>query len=143
MFLKNLILVAVGLFTLGACATRSHVLVGEPRAPIDPDEVLVYRQAPAEYQEIARLTASSKFSWSLTEKDKINKAIERMRIEAAALGANGVLLQYTEEQITGSVGTAAGGVSGHLGVGVGMSWPMVNIGAVGIAIYVPPTQQQP
>ncbi|MDF2178380.1 hypothetical protein P2G88_08960 [Aliiglaciecola sp. CAU 1673] len=141
MSLKHLIVGLLTLLALSGCATSSHVLTGEARAPIDPDEVMVYRNAPADYQEIARLKATSKFSWSLTEKDKINKAIERMKMEAAALGANGVLLQYTEEQITGSVGTGAGGVDGNVGIGVGMSWPMVNIGAGGIAIYVPPAQE--
>ena len=87
--------------TLAACAT-SHILTGQPRAPIDPAQVRVYFDPPpAGYEEIALLeTRSGAFTYG--EQNKTDQVIDKLRVEAAKLGANGVLFQGTSDSWGGS-----------------------------------------
>jgi hypothetical protein len=129
------ILVAV----LTGCAT-SHVMVGNPRPPISPSEVKIYLHPPARYEEIAILDTSSKESWSFTEQGKMDVVMQRLKVEAAKLGANGILLQSTGDQYAGSVSTGVGSAtaSGNSawGVGTGFSAAAFQKAGSGLAIYV-------
>ena len=100
-------MLAAAIACLAACVS-SHVLIGKPRPPISPDQVTVYTQPPASYEQIARLDSSSRSSFSFGAQAKTNKVIERLKQEAAKLGANGVLLQGISDQQSGSIGTGAG-----------------------------------
>jgi hypothetical protein len=127
---------------LTACATSSHVLVGTQRPPIAPESVRVYLQPPPQFEQIATISASSQGSLALTSQQNMDKAIERMKNEAAKLGANGVLLQGVQDQQTGAIGLGGGNTSysgnSATGVGVGGSFGLTNKVTQGIAIYVPP-----
>jgi len=127
---------------LVGCAAESHVLVGTARAPISPDQVKIYVHPPAKYEEIAIIDASSKSSAAFTDQQKMDKAIARLKEEAAKLGANGILLQGAGDQQGGAVGTGMGTAttSGHstVGTGVGISAGILYKSANGMAIYVPP-----
>jgi hypothetical protein len=127
---------------LTGCSTTSHVLLGTPRPPISPAEVRVYAQPPPKYEQIAAIDASSKGSLAVTGQQNMDKAIERMKEEAAKLGANGILLQGVQDQQSGAIGTGVGsssyGASSAVGVGVGGSFGIYNKVAHGLAIYVPP-----
>ena len=127
---------------LGSCATSSHVLVGTPRPPISPDLVKVYTQPPAKYEQIATIDASSSGSMAITSQQNMDKAIERMKAEAAKLGANGILLQGVQDQQSGAIGTGIGsssyGSNSSVGAGVGGSLGIYNKAATGLAIYVAP-----
>jgi hypothetical protein len=131
-----LVLTAV---VLSGCQT-SHVLVGRARPPISPDQVQIYLYPPGKYEEIALLDTSSKNSFSFTAQGKTNAVIERLKKEAAKLGANGILLSGVGDQASGSVssgfGTATG--SGHtaFGVGFGSSATVFQKKGDGMAIYV-------
>lgn len=124
---------------VAACAS-SHVVVGNTRPPISPDQVKVYLHPPAKYEEVAILDASSKNSFAVGSQGKMNKVIERLKAEAAALGANGILLQGTADEYVGSVNTASGSatVVGNraYGTGVGVSTPIMQKEGSGLAIYV-------
>jgi hypothetical protein len=126
---------------LSACSTSSHVLVGTPRAPISPESVRVYLQPPPKYEPIATINASSQGSLAITSQQNMDKAIERMKTEAAKLGANGILLQGVQDQQSGSIGTGVGSTSyggnSATGVGVGGSFGLYNKATQGLAIYVP------
>ena len=136
--------------TLAACAT-SHILTGQPRAPIDPAQVRVYFDPPpAGYEEIALLeTRSGAFTYG--EQNKTDQVIDKLRVEAAKLGANGVLFQDSVEGYGGSsVGIGVGGGrfggSSHVGGGVGVNISPSRKHARGIAVYVldpPPVGAQP
>lgn len=142
----------LALFTLllTACAT-SHVLTGQPRPPIDPSQVQVYfSPPPGTYEEIALLdTASGPFTYG--EQNKTNAVIENLRVEAAKLGANGVLFQGTADGYGGSsIGVGAGGGSfgnsSFRSGGIGVSVSPTKKHARGIAIHVvnpPPPQAAP
>ena len=85
--LKTSILSAAFTLLLAGCSTSSHVLLGTPRPPITPDQVRVYAQPPAHYEQIASINANSSASLALTGQQNMDKALERMKAEAAKLGA--------------------------------------------------------
>jgi hypothetical protein len=121
---------------LAACAT-SHVMLGKARTPISPDHVQIYdRPPPGPYQEIARLDTSSQGSFSFTAQAKTDAVIKRLKIEAAKLGANGVLLEGIGDQSSGAIGTSAGGGGYSGGGGIGISAGMSRKIGGGLAIYV-------
>lgn len=126
---------------LAACAPSSHVLVGQARPPITPDLVKIYSHPPPNYQEIAVLDASSKSAFGTGGQKSVDKVIQRLKIEAAKLGANGVVLEGFQDSETGSIGTGGGSesYSGHssVGVGVGGSFGIYKKTGHGDAIYVP------
>jgi hypothetical protein len=126
---------------LVGCSTSSHVMIGTAHPPISPESVRVYLQPPEKYEEIATIDASSQGSFALTGQQNMDKAIARLKEEAAKLGANGVLLQGVNDQQSGSIGTGVGsssyGPSSSTGVGVGGSFAITNKAAHGIAIFVP------
>jgi len=136
-----LLTAAMALLLVG-CSTSSHVLIGTPRPPISPESVRVYLQPPPHYEQIATITGSSQGSMAITSQQNMDKAIARMKEEAAKLGANGVLLQGVEDRQSGSVGTGVGSSSyspgSSVGVGLGGSFGLYSKAANGIAIYVPP-----
>ena len=126
--------------TLAACAT-SHILTGQPRAPIDPSQVRVYFDPPpAGYEEIALLeTRSGAFTYG--EQNKTDQVIDKLRVEAAKLGANGVLFQGTSDSWGGtgvSVGAGGGsyGGSSFSSGGIGVSVTPTQKYARGVAIFV-------
>ena len=137
----------VGALTLGGLAIAgcqtSHVLVGQPRPAISPDQVVIYLHPPAEkYEEIALLDTSSKNSFSITAQGKTNAVIARLKKEAASLGANGILLSGVGDQASGSVSSGIGsGISNGrsaFGVGFGTSGTVIQKKGDGLAIYVEP-----
>ncbi|RPE79897.1 hypothetical protein [Vulcaniibacterium tengchongense] len=126
---------------LAACAS-SHLITGRPRPPIDPAQVQVYFTAPpGGFEEIARLqTASGPLTFG--EQNKMNAVLDKLRVEAAKLGANGVLFIGTEDgHGNSSIGVGAGGGSfrgrGFSSGGIGVSVSPSKKYAHGIAIYVP------
>ncbi|MEO8008421.1 MAG: hypothetical protein ABI728_07880, partial [Betaproteobacteria bacterium] len=95
-------------FLLAACATTSHVITGKTQTPIDPSKVKIYSTAPADYEEIAVIDATSRWSFSFGDQRKMDTVMERLRREAASLGANGVLLQSTGSESGGGISTGIG-----------------------------------
>src|ERR1700690_1026442 len=85
------------------CASSSHIVVGKTRTPISPSQVKLYLSPPTNFEEVAILNASSKHSWAMTDQRKVDKAIERLKVEAGKLGANGVLLREAGDQYGGSI----------------------------------------
>jgi hypothetical protein len=132
-------LLAVAAVGLAACGP-SHVLVGTPRPPTTPDQVKLYTHPPAAFEQIALLNASSQGSWTWTNQSQTEKAIQRLKEEAAKLGANGILLEGVMTQQTGSVGGGVGsssyGPSSASGGTVGGGFGITNQEAKGVAIFV-------
>jgi|TARA_B100000686_G_C16292259_1_gene714264 hypothetical protein len=100
-----LLLLSISLFVTIACYPVSHVIIGDTQTPINYADVKVYTDYPDNYEKIAIIEASSDlaykdFSIELTHQQKTNKALERLKKEAASLGANGVLIQNISTNIT-------------------------------------------
>ena len=146
----RLILLLLAAVVLAGCAS-SHVLTGTPRAPIDPAQVRIYHgPPPGQYEEIAILNTSSG-ALTYGEQNKVDSVLQKLRNEAAKLGANGVLFQGTAD------GYRSGGVSvgGGLGRGGGRTFSSAGVGvdispqqkyASGVAIWVanpPPVESMP
>ena len=112
------------------CASTHIVMVGAARPALSADQVRVFLQPPTvPYQPIATLTASSRGTLTLTSAAKIAKVVERLKSEAAKLGANGILLHGVGDQASGSVGVglSAESDSGHSPYGLGFGvWAFTN-----------------
>ncbi len=126
---------------LAAC-TSSHQLVGAPRAPVPPDQVQLFTEAPPRpYERIALVSASSKRSLAFSYEDKAEVVVRRLKEEAGKLGANGVLLDGIGEKSGPAVGTGVGtyreGPRGSIDVGVGASVLLLTRYGSGVAIYLP------
>src|SRR5882724_9125885 len=93
----------VAIAALSGCASSQVAVVGRVRPPVSPEQVQIYLQPPAsKYDEIANLSASSRGSFSMTMASKMDNVIERLKNEAAKLGANGILLHGVGDQAGGS-----------------------------------------
>jgi hypothetical protein len=136
------LVLAVSLAALGlaGCAGVSKVMLAPARAPVDPAQVQVYAAPPPGSQEIAQLEASSAVGFGT--QGQTDAAVARLKREAAALGANGVVLMGV-----GSAGSplgmsvGAGSYGRHSGVGLGVGIPTTQKKAAGMAIWVPPGAQ--
>ena len=100
--MKKLITLSLVLILLG-CYPVSHMIVGDTREPISPSKVKIYLDFPEEYETIALIEASSEFSFkdpsiNITWQSKSDKIIERLKIEASSLGANGIVIKNTENK---------------------------------------------
>ena len=131
---------------LSGCAPASRVLVGPARAPIPVDQVVIYEQPPVNSQDVAILNASSNSVFSAGGQRGADKVIQRLKVQAAQLGANGVVLQGFTDRQTGSLGTGVGSdsYSGHtaVGVGAGASFGIFKKTGEALAIYVSPPEPQ-
>jgi len=128
---------------LSGCASSQVAVVGRVRPAISPEQVQIYLEPPAsKYDEIANLSASSRWSYSMTAEGKADKVIERLKKDAAKLGANGILLHGVGDQAGGSVGagisTETNSPHSPHGLGFGASAFFFHKSGDGVAIYVEP-----
>lgn len=97
--MKNFKLLVLIIFLLAkACYPVSHIIIGETQVPIDYKDVKVYIDYPNNYEKIAIIEASSDLAFKdisieITHQQKTNKALDRLKKEAALLGANGIVIQ--------------------------------------------------
>ena len=87
----------ISIFTLKSCYPVSHIIIGETQTPLDYNNVKVYHDYPDAYEKIAIIEASSDLAFKdlsveFTHQQKTNKALSRLKKEAASLGANGIVL---------------------------------------------------
>ena len=119
----------------------SSKISGSARAPITADQVTVYSTAPANYEKIAVLTASSKSAFTPGGQKSVDKVVERLKEQAAKLGANGLILQDFSDRQAASIGTGVGsesyGRNSAVGVGVGGGFGIFKKTGQAVAIYVP------
>ena len=97
------------------CHPVSHIVVGNKREPTRPTDVKVYLDYPESYEKIALVDAGSNFSFKdpvilFAWQSKMNKALERLKIEAASLGANGILIVNTDNKTYQSINSNENGV---------------------------------
>jgi hypothetical protein len=128
---------------VAGCVSSHVAVVGHARPAISPDQVQIFLQPPeSPYEQIANLSASSGGSFALTAAGKIDKVVERLKKEAAKLGANGILLHGVGDQSAGSVGagisTETNSPHSPYGLGFGASAFFFEKSGEGVAIYVEP-----
>jgi hypothetical protein len=126
---------------IAGCATSPPTLVGRPRPPIAVGEVRLYLEPPAgPYESIAILDASSGHAFAFGAEAKAQVVIRRLEDQAAALGANGVLLEDITADpgaatVAGGVGTRYWGARGNVDLGVSAAFTARRHGR-GTAIHV-------
>ncbi|MBP3771669.1 MAG: hypothetical protein J6I53_03120 [Treponema sp.] len=119
-----LIFILALFLSVTSCATAdgTALVTGKQRPATNPESVVVYTEAPAKYEIIGIVTASSDSGW--TEQGDLDYAMAELKKQAAKIGANGVILE--------SVGTSnSGGV-----IGYGFYVPITAKNVSGKAIYV-------
>jgi hypothetical protein len=98
-----------------SCHPVSHIVVGNKREATSPTDVKIYLDYPESYEKIALVDAGSNFSFKdpvilFAWQSKMNKALERLKIEAASLGANGILIVNTDNKTYQSINSNENGV---------------------------------
>ena len=98
-----------------SCHPVSHIIVGSKRVPTSPEDVIIYLDYPESYEKIALVDAGSNFSFKdpvilFAWQSKMNKALERLKVEAASLGANGILIVNTDNKTYQSINSNENGV---------------------------------
>lgn len=108
---------------IAGCAEGTAVVVGQQRSAISPTQVQLYVEPPASpYEVVALVNASSGDGW--TDQQSIDYAVIELKNQAAAVGANGVLLGQPGRQTGGFV------MSGNIAI------PYDEQTVSGSAIYV-------
>jgi len=97
-----LLLLALAVLEIAACASGSVIVTGNTRTSIAPEQVKIYPEPPAAFEVIGLVNASSDAGW--TEQGSLDYAIEELKKQAAKLGANGVLLVSSGETTSTIVG---------------------------------------
>lgn len=97
-FLSFILIIAI------ECSPVSHILVGEMRSPITPMQVKVFADFPEHYEKVAIIEAGSDFALKdpailFTHQDKTDKALERLKVRAAELGANGIVIKNLASRV--------------------------------------------
>ena len=101
---RIILLIFTIFFFVFGCYPVSHIITGDRKEPIDPYTVTIYGDFPLQYEKIAIIEASSDFSlkdpsFDFTHQSKTDKAMERLKNEAALLGANGIVISNLGTQI--------------------------------------------
>ena len=94
------IILVMMICTVG-CATATHIMIGEKRAPVSPGKVKLYLKPPLKYEVIAIVNVESS---DITDRGEKDLAVAELKRHAGSLGANGVLLQTAGTESSGYVG---------------------------------------
>jgi hypothetical protein len=139
-----LLVTALLLGVLG-CAPAAPVRVGPVRAPLPVEQVVIYQQPPPNAQDVATLHASSHSVFSPGGPAATDKLVQQLKVQAAQLGANGLVLQGFADRVSGSLGTGVGSESysrsSSVGVSAGGAMGIFKKTGEALAIYVPPGDQ--
>jgi len=126
-------------FLFGCGTNGSSIVTGELRPETNPSDVKLYVDPPPRFETIGIVEASRDVEFSRQRAQ--DKVIEDLKILAAKMGANGLLLTSTGTQPSGAsggfgVGTSFGGSSGGVVLGFGTGSTDQTIVGQGRAIYV-------
>jgi hypothetical protein len=138
---RSLLLVAVTYGSICGCAPAAPVLVGPARAPIPVEQVVIYQQPPPNSTDVAILKATSHSVFSPGGPGATDTVVQRLKVRAAQLGANGLVLQGFSDAQTASLGTGVGSESysrsSAVGVGASGSFGIFKKTGEALAIFVP------
>jgi len=137
-----LLLMAVTYGVIYGCAPAKPLLVGPARAPIPVEQVVIYQQPPPNSSDVAILKATSHSVFTPGGAAATDTVVQRLKVRAAQLGANGLVLQGFSDAQTASLGTGVGSESysrsSAVGVGASGSFGIFKKTGEALAIFVPP-----
>ena len=114
------------------CGSSSVIVSGDRRPSIHPNKVKIYSSPPSDYDSVGIVRASEPIGFS--EQMAYDRAIERIKREAASIGANGVLIKESGERGSGYRGTITSTGQGTASFNAKKSNDEIYI--IGDAIYV-------
>ncbi|MGE5610944.1 MAG: hypothetical protein ACM359_16965 [Bacillota bacterium] len=79
-------------FVLAGCASHEVVSSSGPRPPTTPDQVTLYQKHPKRYEQLQLVTLPITPEMKWNERGDANAAFDALKAQAAAVGANGLLL---------------------------------------------------
>jgi len=139
------LVLAVSLLAGCTIVDGSSIVTGIERSPIPVDQVRIYRIAPETYEEIAIVSASAGHDFK-SSSALLDSSIQRLKQEAAKVGANGVLLSnvnerdapstttsYGSARVYGNDGSSAYATGNSVSVNRGDAYTRLS----GLAVYVP------
>lgn len=131
-------MLVVALMLTGCTLTRgSHLIIGSTRPPTNAEDVRIYTKLPANAQKIAIVSADARNDFA-SEQNLVNNAVERLKEEAAEVGANGILIKGIGNYQVGSGGIVIiPNTSGYSSTGVVATDSSTGKEVKGVAIYVP------
>ena len=93
----SLLSLLISFLTIKGCYPVSNIVVDETRPPINHN-VVVYADFPESFEKIAIMESASDLALKdisilFTDQQKTNKALERLKKEAALFGANCLVIQ--------------------------------------------------
>lgn len=99
------ICLATMILLIGGCAITNEtlVLVGTRRPAITPEQVKLYTAPPKRFLEIAIVSADASHAF-MAKQALVDKAVHNAKIQAAKVGANGILIEGLGDY--GSAGVA-------------------------------------
>lgn len=79
---------------LSGCILQSgaHIATGDAMPKTSSEQIKLYSYPPKHYKTLGIVAGKARHAFA-SEQTRINVAIERMKKEASALGANGIILQ--------------------------------------------------
>lgn len=92
-----LLLVSLILLLASGCASKPEVVASSgPRNPTSTDQVKIYQKAPKKYEAlgVVSVAPSDRVRWD--KRGNADEGFEQLKAQAAARGANGLLLQPEE-----------------------------------------------
>jgi uncharacterized lipoprotein YajG len=90
---------------LAGCSTTSRIVTGTPRAPILASDVRIYTAMPHGAEQVAILNADGR-GLALTKQARMDMILDRLKVQAANLGANGIVLTDVSQPPPSRVGSA-------------------------------------
>ena len=94
------------LLAVAGCAitNETSVLVGSARSPTSPDQVKLYTAPPKKFLEIAIISADAAHDF-MSKQALLDNAVQNAKVQAAKVGANGILLDSLGDLQLGSTGS--------------------------------------
>ena len=136
--MKQHILICLTLWLYSCAVTNeTSLIVGKLRPATTPEQVKLYIKPPEKYELIAIITADAAHDF-MSKQALQDIAIKNLKIEAAKVGANGILLDNVDSFSVGSSGvvTVPAVTTGAPVIGVGAMNNRTGKQASGKAIYV-------
>ena len=129
----------VALMTLSllvGCTTSSHIMIGSSRLPVDPASVRLYVDPPPVFETIAIIDVETEAGWD--KQGATDIVVNRLKDEAAALGANGIILRYSTTEDRAARQTIVPVIHAGEGLSIITGDDGPNARVAGQAIYVAP-----
>jgi len=141
MMKKTVAMLGAAVLLLTGCAITNEttLLVGKSRPSISPDQVKLYTSPPAQYEEIALVSADAAHDF-MSKQALLDISIAKIKEEAAKVGANGVLLDSVGDNYIGSSGMMVVPTANKRApvVGIGATNARTGKAVTGKAIFVQP-----